>query len=109
VLSQVERKNCWWLAEHAGLAGPASMQRLWRDAVRDDVSALVVEYLGQEAGVLIVGAPTRSPPTCRAARGSATAPGPAVTTGPVRLDGFGGAPAQVTVPTIDQVVQAPAR
>lgn len=35
--------------------------------------------------------------------------GPAsVTTGSVLLDGFGTAPAQVTVPTIDEVVQAPA-
>jgi hypothetical protein len=32
----------------------------------------------------------------------------AVTTGTVRLDSFGTAPVQVSVPTIDQVVQAPA-
>jgi hypothetical protein len=28
LLSDIERKNCWNLAEHAGLAGPQAMQRL---------------------------------------------------------------------------------
>jgi SRSO17 transposase len=60
LLSGVERKNCWQLAEHAGLAGPASMQRLLRqavwdaDAVRDDVRSLVAGHLGCPSGVLIV-------------------------------------------------------
>jgi len=35
LLSPVERKNCWWLAEHAGLRGPQAMQRLLRQAVWD--------------------------------------------------------------------------
>jgi SRSO17 transposase len=59
LLSDLERKNCWNLAEHAGLTGPQTMQRLLRtarwdaDAVRDDVRGYVVEQLGQD-GVLIV-------------------------------------------------------
>ncbi|MER5228222.1 IS701 family transposase [Streptomyces flaveus] len=60
LLSGVERKNCWRLAEQAGLARPGPMQRLLRnarwdaDAVRDDVRAYVVDHLGSEGGVLIV-------------------------------------------------------
>jgi SRSO17 transposase len=59
LLSGVERKNCWWLAEHAGHRGPHRMQRLLRKAVwdaeqvRDDVRDLVVEALGRPDGVLI--------------------------------------------------------
>ncbi|WP_419197547.1 IS701 family transposase [Microbispora hainanensis] len=59
LLSGVERKNCWNLAEHAGLNGPQSMQRLLRtarwdaEAVRDDVRGYVSEHLGA-GGVLIV-------------------------------------------------------
>jgi SRSO17 transposase len=59
LLSDLERKNCWNLAEHAGLIGPQAMQRLLRtacwdaDAVRDDVRGYVIEHLGQD-GVLIV-------------------------------------------------------
>lgn len=59
LLSGIERKNCWWLAEHAGYAGPRAMQRLLRqtvsdaDAVRDDLRGLVVDALGHPDGVLI--------------------------------------------------------
>lgn len=59
LLSDLERKNCWNLAEHAGSTGPQAMQRLLRtacwnaDAVRDDVRGYVIEHLGQD-GVLIV-------------------------------------------------------
>jgi SRSO17 transposase len=59
LLSDVERKNCWNLAEHAGLSGPQTMQRLLRsarwdaEAVRDDVRHYVSEHLGGN-GVLIV-------------------------------------------------------
>jgi SRSO17 transposase len=59
LLSDLERKNCWNLAEHAGLTGPQAMQRLLRtarwdaDAVRDDLRGYVVEQLGED-GVLIV-------------------------------------------------------
>lgn len=59
LLSAVERKNCWWLAERAGHRGPAAMQRLLRtacwdaDGVRDDVRAYVARRLGHPDGVLI--------------------------------------------------------
>ncbi|MCO1580437.1 IS701 family transposase [Crossiella sp. SN42] len=61
LLSEVERKNGWTLAEAAGDSGPEGMQRLlnfyaWdTDGLRDDVSAAVVEAIGDaEDGVLIV-------------------------------------------------------
>jgi len=60
LLSGIERKNCWWLAEQAGHDGPQAMQRLLReaawdaDALRDDVRDLVVDTLGHPDGVLIV-------------------------------------------------------
>lgn len=59
LLSGIEKKNSWWLAKHAGFAGPQKMQRLLREAVwdadevRDDVRDLVVAYLGHSDGVLI--------------------------------------------------------
>lgn len=59
LLSDLERKNCWNLAEHAGLSGPQAMQRLLRtacwdaDAVRDDLRDYVIEQFGPD-GVLIV-------------------------------------------------------
>ena len=59
LLSPAERKNCWWLAEHAGHRDPQAMQRLLRtavwgaDAVRDDLRAFVAAQLGDAAGVLI--------------------------------------------------------
>ncbi|SDL37330.1 DDE superfamily endonuclease [Nonomuraea jiangxiensis] len=58
LLADIDRKNCWNLAEHAGLLGPQSLQRLLRtarwdaDAVRDDVRDFVVDRLGP-GGVLI--------------------------------------------------------
>lgn len=60
LLSGIERKTCWQLAEQAGHARPDAMQRLLRtarwdeDAVRDDLRALVVEHLGHDDGVLVV-------------------------------------------------------
>ncbi len=60
LLSSVERKNGWQLAEQAGEATPDGMQRLlgsaaWdADAVRDDLRAYVVEHLGDAAAVLVV-------------------------------------------------------
>src|SRR6266513_4432197 len=59
LLSPVERKNCWWLAEHAGHSDPQAMQRLLRtaawdaDAVRDDLRGFVAAQLSHEGGVLI--------------------------------------------------------
>ncbi|NJP98638.1 transposase [Nonomuraea sp. FMUSA5-5] len=40
LLADIDRKNCWNLAEHLGLTGPQALQRLLRprwdaDAVRD--------------------------------------------------------------------------
>ena len=60
LLSPVERKNGWQLAEQAGEATPTGMQRVlsgarWdADAVRDDLRTYVVEHLGESAGVLII-------------------------------------------------------
>lgn len=59
LLSPLEQKNCWWLAEQAGHGDPQAMQRLLRtavwdaDAVRDDVRGFVAAQLGDAAGVLI--------------------------------------------------------
>ncbi|SCG67713.1 DDE superfamily endonuclease [Micromonospora inositola] len=59
LLSSVERKTCWSLAERAGHGDPQAMQRLLRtalwdaDAVRDDVRAWLVQQLGHPEGVLI--------------------------------------------------------
>jgi len=59
LLSPVERKNCWWLAERAGHGDPQAMQRLLRtavwdaDAVRDDLRAFVAAQLGDAGGVLV--------------------------------------------------------
>ena len=59
LLSPLERKNCWWLAEQAGHHDPQAMQRLLRtavwdaDAVRDDVRGFVAAQFGDAAGVLI--------------------------------------------------------
>jgi SRSO17 transposase len=60
LLSTLERKTCWSLAERAGLADPQPMQRLLRtavwnaDAVRDDVRGWLIEHLGHPDGVLVV-------------------------------------------------------
>ena len=60
LLSPVERKNGWQLAEQAGDATPYGVQRLlstyvWdADLVRDDLRDYVVEHLGDVHGVLVV-------------------------------------------------------
>jgi SRSO17 transposase len=60
LLSPVERKNGWQLAEHAGEARPYGMQRLlagakWdTDAVRDDLRAYVLEQLSDPRAVLVI-------------------------------------------------------
>ena len=61
LLSEVERKNGWTLAEAAGDAGPQRMQRLlnfyaWdTDGVRDELRSAVVEAIGDaRRGVLVV-------------------------------------------------------
>lgn len=58
LLSPVERKNGWQLAEELGEPGPRGVQRLlgeadWdEDGLRDDLQAYVIEHLGEENGVL---------------------------------------------------------
>ncbi len=60
LLSPVERKNGWLLAEELGEQGPRGAQRLlgeaeWdEEAVCDDLRAYVVEHLGEESAVLVV-------------------------------------------------------
>src|SRR5262245_28750288 len=59
LLSGVERKNGWQLAEHLGDPTPDGVQHLlaradWdADAVRDDLPGYVAEHLGDPGGVLI--------------------------------------------------------
>lgn len=60
LLSPIERKNGWQIAEHAREATPYGMQRLlvgsvWdEDLVRDDLRAYVLERLGTKAAVLAI-------------------------------------------------------
>ena len=61
LLSHVERKNSWQLAEGLGETGPQGVQRLFTDAdwdaeaVRDELRTYVVEQLGDaESGVVVV-------------------------------------------------------
>ena len=60
LLSPVERKNGWQLAEQAGQETPYATQHLlgraaWSaDEVRDDLRAYVVAHLGEADGVLVI-------------------------------------------------------
>jgi len=60
LLSPVERKNGWQLAEVNGDATPYGVQHLlgrtrWDDeAVRDDLRAYLVEHLGQPQAVVVL-------------------------------------------------------
>ena len=60
LLSPLERKNGWHLAEAAGDASPDGVQEFlsrmhWdADAVRDDLRAYVVEHLGDPEAVLVL-------------------------------------------------------
>ena len=60
LMSEVQRKNGWQLAEQAGEATPDGMQRLLSTAVwdvegvRDDLREYVLETLGSEDGVLVL-------------------------------------------------------
>jgi SRSO17 transposase len=60
LLSPVERKNSWQLAEQAGDPGPHRFQHLlgravWQaEEVRDDLQVYVCEHLADSEGVLIV-------------------------------------------------------
>jgi SRSO17 transposase len=60
ILSSIERKNGWQLAEHAREARPDGMQRLlsqavWdTDGVRDDLRSYALSQLGHESAILAV-------------------------------------------------------
>jgi SRSO17 transposase len=60
LLSQVERKNGWQMAEHLGHQNPYRVQHLldravWdTDAVCEDLRAYVVAHLGDPEGVLVI-------------------------------------------------------
>jgi len=60
LLSGLDRKNCWTIAEHRGDASPDGLQHLlsrakWdADGVRDDLRCYVSEHLGDPAGILVV-------------------------------------------------------
>jgi SRSO17 transposase len=60
IVSSVERKNSWQLAEHAGESRPDGMQRLlnsavWdADLVRDDLRAYILERLGDPHAILVI-------------------------------------------------------
>src|SRR6266849_5553880 len=60
ILSSIERKNGWQLAEHAREATPYGMQRLlsqavWdTDLVRDDVRTYALEQLGTHDAILAI-------------------------------------------------------
>jgi SRSO17 transposase len=60
LLSRVERKNGWQLAEELDESGPQGVQRLlnaadWdEEAVRDELRGYVMEHLAEEQGVLVV-------------------------------------------------------
>jgi SRSO17 transposase len=60
LLGPAERKNGWWLAEHAGHTSPDRMQRLLRtavwddDRVGDDLRDFVVERLKHPDAVLVI-------------------------------------------------------
>ncbi len=60
LMSPLERKNGWQLAEHAREASPYGMQRLlsqavWDvDLVRDDLRSYVYEQLGEKAAILVI-------------------------------------------------------
>ena len=60
LISPIERKNGWQIAEHVGQSSPDGVQRLlatahWdADKVRDDLQTYVVEHLGDPDAVLII-------------------------------------------------------
>jgi len=60
LLSDVDTRSCWQVAEQVGDASPHAMQRLlgeavWdADKVRDDLRDYVIDHLGEPDGVLIL-------------------------------------------------------
>src|SRR5438045_6680995 len=60
LMSSIERKNGWHLAEHAREATPYGMQRLLSQAVwdaglvRDELRSYVYEHLGEQGAILVI-------------------------------------------------------
>ena len=60
LLSPVERKNGWQLAEQPGNQIPDGIQNLWgraqwdADAVRDELRTYAIEHLGHSQAVLVI-------------------------------------------------------
>lgn len=60
MVSGLDRKNCWTIAEHRGDLSPDGLQHLlsrakWdADAVRDDLRGYVVDAFGDDGAVLVV-------------------------------------------------------
>ena len=60
LVSGLDRKNCWTIAEHRGQATPEGLQHLlarakWdADAVRDDLRGYVVDHFGDSEAILVV-------------------------------------------------------
>ncbi|GHO58159.1 hypothetical protein KSB_66340 [Ktedonobacter robiniae] len=60
IISSMQRKNGWQLAEHAGEARPDGMQRLlnqvvWNTSgVRDELRAYILERLGDPGAVVVI-------------------------------------------------------
>ena len=60
MVSGLDRKNCWTIAEHRGAATPDGLQHLlarasWdADAVRDDLCGYVIDALGDRGAILVV-------------------------------------------------------
>jgi SRSO17 transposase len=60
LLSDIDRKNCWTLAERSGHASPDRLQHLlsravWdADGVRDDLRGYVVDHLGDDNAILVI-------------------------------------------------------
>lgn len=60
MVSGLDRKNCWTIAEHRGAASPHGLQHLlararWdADAVRDDLREYVIDAFGDPGAILVV-------------------------------------------------------
>ncbi len=60
LVSGLDRKNCWTIAEHRGQATPDGLQHLlgrakWdADAVRDELRGYVVDHVGDPGAILVV-------------------------------------------------------
>jgi SRSO17 transposase len=60
MVSGLDRKNCWTIAEHRGAATPDALQHLlarasWdADAVRDDLRNYVIDAFGDPGAILVV-------------------------------------------------------